>query len=140
MQMFKLEKISYANLNSRQKEIYNFQKVAALLADYGYNCIKLSDDWNNADFIACHANGGDTLKVQLKSRLTIDKKYIDKGLYIAFFVKRHNKWYLVAHDYLVKEVDCHTTWLTSSSWTKEGSYHSDSPNTNLLQALAAYEL
>ena len=41
----KLEKVQYENLNSKQKEIYNFQKVAAILADYGFNCIKLADDW-----------------------------------------------------------------------------------------------
>ena len=36
--------IKYSDLNSKQKEIYNFQKVAALLADYGFNCIKLAAD------------------------------------------------------------------------------------------------
>jgi hypothetical protein len=49
-----LNKVSYDNLNSKQKEIYNFQKVAGLLADYGFNCIKLADDWQGADFLAYH--------------------------------------------------------------------------------------
>ena len=35
--MFK--RISYNELNSRQQENYNFQKVVALLADYGFNCM-----------------------------------------------------------------------------------------------------
>ena len=39
-----LQRIVYDELNPKQKEIYNFQKVAALLADYGFNCIKLEDD------------------------------------------------------------------------------------------------
>ena len=68
-----LKKILYSDLNSRQKEIYNFQKVAAALADYGFNCIKLSDDWQGADFLAYHKDGQDTLRVQLKSRLFIGK-------------------------------------------------------------------
>jgi hypothetical protein len=38
-------RISYASLNARQKEVFNFHKVAATLADYGFNCIKLTDDW-----------------------------------------------------------------------------------------------
>lgn len=80
----KFEKIDYSNLNGRQKEIFNFQKVAGILADYGFNCIKLSDDWQGADFIAYHKDGNETLKVQLKSRITINKKYKDKDLYIIF--------------------------------------------------------
>jgi hypothetical protein len=40
-----LKHIQYAALNSRQREIFNFQKIAAILADYGFNCIKLADDW-----------------------------------------------------------------------------------------------
>ena len=55
-----LTKINYGELNARQKEIYNFQKVASLLADYGFNCIKLSDDWQGADFLAYHKDGDQT--------------------------------------------------------------------------------
>jgi hypothetical protein len=40
-----LNRISYTNLNSRQQETFNFQKVSAILADYGYATIKLNDDW-----------------------------------------------------------------------------------------------
>ena len=41
----KLQKVKYEELTAKQKEIFNFQKVAAQLADYGFNCIKLDDDW-----------------------------------------------------------------------------------------------
>ena len=33
------EKIDYNSLNAKQKENFNFQKVAAAFADYGFNCI-----------------------------------------------------------------------------------------------------
>jgi len=69
-----LLKISYEQLNARQKEVFNFQKVASLLADYGFNCIKLDDDWQGADFLAYHKDGVNTLKVQLKPRPGIAKK------------------------------------------------------------------
>ena len=59
----KLEKVQYEDLNSKQQEIYNFQKVAAVLADFGFNCIKLADDWQGADFLAYHKDGDQTLKV-----------------------------------------------------------------------------
>ena len=70
------QRINPDELNGRQKEIYNSQKSAALLADYGFNCIKLADDWNGTDFLAHHFDGTTTLRVQLKARLTIDQKYV----------------------------------------------------------------
>lgn len=33
------QRIQYEQLNSRQKENFNFQKVAAELANYGFNCM-----------------------------------------------------------------------------------------------------
>ena len=117
-----LAKINYDDLNSRQQEIYNFQKVAALLADYGFNCIKLSDDWGGADFLAHHKNGLDTLKVQLKGRVTIDKKYVGKDIYMAF--PANGSWYLVHHDTLLELVGECTNWLNTGSWKKrDGNYH-----------------
>lgn len=67
--------INYNQLNSRQKERYNFQKIAGLLADYGYSCIKLDDDWQAADFIARYIDGS-YINIQLKARLTFSKKYL----------------------------------------------------------------
>lgn len=88
-------KIEYRDLNSRQQESYNFHKVAALMADCGYSCMKLSDDYNGADFLAMHI-GGQILKVQLKGRLTCDEKYRGKDLYVAFPFE--GSWYLYPHD------------------------------------------
>jgi hypothetical protein len=134
----KLQRISYKTLNARQREIYNFHKVAALLAEYGFNCIKLSDDWQGADFLAYHKDGNDTLKVQLKSRLTIDKKYIGKKLYIAF--PTTGSWCLVEHDALIEHVREHTKWLNTKSWRERGLYHSDAPSAALLGSLAGHIL
>lgn len=90
------EPIPYQALNSRQKENYNFQKVAGRLADFGFNCIRLSDDWHGADFIACHIDGQTFLKVQLKARFILDKKYLGKGVHIAFL--NLPDLYLYPHD------------------------------------------
>ena len=67
-----LTKVSYKDLNSKQKENYNYHKVAAALAEYGYDSMRLSNDWEGADFIS--VKGDDMIKVQLKGRFTIDKK------------------------------------------------------------------
>jgi hypothetical protein len=57
----------------------------------------LNDDWEGADFIAVHLDGEQMLRVQLKGRITIDKKYLNKGVYIAF-TSDQNQWYLYPHD------------------------------------------
>jgi hypothetical protein len=134
----KLSKVKYSDLNARQKELFNFQKVAGKLADYGFNCIKLADDWQGADFLAYHIGGSNTLKVQLKSRVFIEKKYLGKSLFMAFPIR--GEWYLVPHDELVSLIKKHTSWLTSDSWRKHGGYSSANPNPRLFEALAARKL
>lgn len=41
----KLLKVEFNKLNARQKENYNYHKVASVLAEYGYNSMRLNDDW-----------------------------------------------------------------------------------------------
>ena len=127
--------IKYDELTAKQKELFNFQKIAAALADYGYNCIKLADDWQGADFLAYHKDGANTLKVQLKSRLTIhDRKYQGKCIWIAFPYK--DSWYLIDHDRLVDKVRVHTDWLETVAWKDGHGYHSAHINADLLTSLA----
>lgn len=114
------EKVNYKLLNARQKENYNFQKVAGELADYGYNCLRLNDDWQGADFIACHMNGSTFLKVQLKGRFTLDKKYIKKNIYIAFW--QGEDCYVYPHDEIVEQVLGDGRIESSKSWIEEGNY------------------
>ena len=133
-----LKHIQYSDLNPRQREIFNFQKVAAILANYGFNCIKPADDWQGADFLAYHIDGNNTRKVQLKGRLSIDQKYVGKNLYMAFPSK--NCWYLVKHDRLVDLIRDHTNWLNTPSWIDKGFYNSDAPSRLLLKALEGFRI
>lgn len=133
-----LKKIRYGDLNSLQREIFNFQKVAGLLADYGFNCIKLADDWQGADFLAYHKDGTNTLKVQLKSRMHIARKYEGKDLVMAFPIR--GCWYLVEHDRLVQIVGEQSNWLKTPSWLEDGAYSSDNPNKQMVEALAQWKL
>jgi hypothetical protein len=114
------QKIVYDELNSRQKENFNFQKVAAHLADYGFNCLRLSDDWQGADFIACHIDGSTFLKVQLKGRLNIDLKYSGKDIYIAFCAE--STWYLYPHDEVRNLLLAEGLMAGSKSWDEGGGY------------------
>ena len=95
MQQMDLKHIDPKKLLPRQKENYNFQKVAGILAGYGFNCIRLTDDWKGADFLAVHIDGKPLLKVQLKARPVIVKKLQGKGIHMTFPVE--DQWYLVSH-------------------------------------------
>lgn len=130
----RFKEVSYSTLNARQRELFNFQKIAATFADRGFNCIKLADDWQGADFLAYNVHDSITLKVQLKARLTIDQKYMGKDIWMAF--PHRGSWYLIEHDLLVKKVGMHTKWLDSYSWKNKNGYSSISINADLLKSLA----
>jgi hypothetical protein len=115
-----LKPVSYSKLNARQKEAYNFQKVSAVLANYGYSTIRLLDDWQGADFIAQHCGGINFLKVQLKSRLMLNKKYQGKDLCVVF--PDHCQWYIYKHDELLEQVSKLGLVTSSSSWKVRGAY------------------
>jgi hypothetical protein len=133
-----LKKISYDALNARQKEAYNFQKISAVLADYGLCTIRLSDDWSGADFIAQHVDGT-FLKVQLKGRLTFAKKYENKDLWICFPVA--GCWYLYPHDYTLAAVKKMKVSLEfTKSWSVTGGYNFPSLGADLKEILSPYKI
>jgi len=116
-----LQHIEYRNLNARQQENYNYQKVAGILADYGFVTMRLSDDWNGADFLAIPVSGTPLLRVQLKGRLAFAKKYVDQDIHICF--PSRGDWYLLPHDEVLKEVDAAKHICGTESWQRDGSYH-----------------
>jgi len=114
--------IKYEDLSSRQKENYNFHKVACILAEFGFTSIKLSDDRKGADFLAVHKDWETFLQIQLKGRMTFDKKYEGKNIYICFPYK--NNWYLYTHDMVLWK--CKDRFFHTQSWEK-GNYHCKKP-------------
>lgn len=132
-------RIPYKDLNSRQKENYNFQKVAARLADYGFNSIRLSDDWQGADFIAVHIDGETFLKVQLKARLAINRIYEGRGVRIAFLLE--DDLYLYDHDGLVAHMEQNSRiGADSVTWHQQGKRSWPSPPAWAMIYLSAYRL
>ena len=99
----------------------------------------MQDDWLGSDFLAYHKDGSQTLKVQLKSRVTIDVKYRGKDLHIAFPFGA-GVWYLVPHDELVEHIGTHTNWLNTDSWKRGHHYSSTNLNPQLREALEPYKL
>lgn len=133
------ERIAYTQLNSRQQENYNFQKISGRLADYGFNCLRLTDDWQGADMLACHIGGETFLKVQLKGRLHIAKKYIGKSIYIAFL--HGDDCYVFDHDALVRHAEGNgRIGADSATWHQEGFRSWPKPPAWAIHFLAAYRI
>ncbi len=134
----RFSKVAYASLNARQKENFNFQKISAVLADYGFSTLRLSDDWQGADFIAQHLDGETFLKVQLKGRLLFDKKYLGKSLHIAFY--DIDDWFLYPHDELLQKVLAETNVAQTQSWIGPGSYSFPSLSRQMREWLEPYRI
>ena len=112
--------------NSKFIETYNFHKAAAVLAEYGFDCIRLSDDWEGADFLAHHKSSNMTLMVQLKTCLVIDRRYLPfKELFMCFPLDGTGNWYMVKHTHLLEIVRKNAPqWVNSNRWKRTGSYFS----------------
>ena len=136
------KEIPYGELNPRQQEAYNFQKLAAVLADFGLITIPLNNDWNGADFIAQMHDGTTFVKVQLKSRLTFDQKYRGKQLYVCFRdgVGEHSVWYMYDHDELLEKVSKVRNITDTKTWELDKPYHFPSLSAPLRELLEPYRI
>ena len=135
----KLEHIHYTSLNSRQKENYNFQKVSGILADYGFSTVRLTQDWEGADFVAQHSDGVTFLKVQLKGRLTFKRDYIGKNLWMCF--PDGKDVYLFPHDEVLDLIlKSGRVMNETASWEKTGWYSWPQPPQWFKPNLEVYRL
>jgi len=133
----RFSKIVYSELSARKKENFNFQKVSAVLADYGYTTIRLSDDWNGADFLALHKDG-ETLKVQLKPRITLCTKYSGKGIWVA--APHGSGWHIYPHDEAVALIEAVAPYQHTRSWRQHKEYSWNHPSKALLRAMSSFYL
>ncbi|WP_206074332.1 hypothetical protein [Marinobacter fuscus] len=131
----KLEPIKYEDLNAKAKETYNFHKIAAILADYGYNSIWLSNDWNGADFIAVHIDGVSDIKIQLKGGVSFAQKYRGKNLYIGFI--EQGDLYLYPHDDVLEQVE---PVISDKKWIEKGTYFQTKITSRFIDVLAPYKI
>ena len=138
----RIRRVEYDELNARQKNIFNFQKVSGLFADYGFNCIKLSDDWRGTDFLAFHSDEVITLKIRLQTSLAIDRRCMNKNLYLCFPVANAvgRTWYLIYHDELVGIIGRVTSWSNMRSWHDEGKYCAETPSGEILDSISGFVL
>lgn len=108
---------------AKEIETYNFHKAAAVLAEYGFDCIRLSNDWKGADFLAHRNSTGETLQVQLKTCLVIGKDYAD-DLYMCFPLDgTDSTWYLIKHGELVDIMKQHAPDWFARYQARGGFFH-----------------
>lgn len=139
----KFVKVDYESLNSRQREVYNFHYVGSVLAKYGYASYPIRDDWNGGDIFARHMINGDAITIQLKSRLTFDRKYCGKDLWMAF--PSTGGVYLYPHDallakYLAAREARGEPLEKSDAWQRDGLVHWLTPTRELQELLSHYHL
>ncbi|MDE2916638.1 MAG: hypothetical protein F4142_06800 [Nitrospira sp. SB0675_bin_23] len=116
-----LNRICFSTLDKKQREVYYYQKVSAILADYGVQCTWLIADWRGADFVAVESDGTPRL-IQLKSGgYEINRKYCEfKDLWMLFL--QREDWYLIKHCELVKKADETTNQLKTKAWKEGGKF------------------
>jgi hypothetical protein len=100
------------------REVINRNTVVSLALEQGFNAFLPVYD-GGVDFILYRENDGELRKVQLKSRWTIDKKYIGRDIWVAF--PNGDDWYLMPHDKMVADAETAGTTLTGS-WKNDGIY------------------
>lgn len=98
-------KTEYMKFDSRSKEAFNTAQLGAVLARGQEYLLPLRFDSNGADVLAYNPSTNLTRAIQIKSRPTIDAKYMKRNLWIAFphwVSDSQQDWYVVPHDELVR--------------------------------------
>ncbi|MCU1253676.1 MAG: hypothetical protein JWQ49_6705 [Edaphobacter sp.] len=103
---------------SQVREVINRNMVVSLALEQDFNAfLPVYDD--GVDFILYRESDNELRKVQLKSRWTIDKKYIGRNIWVAFPIA--GDWYLMPHDEMFAAGEADGVTLTSS-WIDNGAY------------------
>ena len=100
------------------REVINRNTVVSLALERGFNAFLPVYD-GGIDFILYRESDGLLRKVQLKSRWTIDRKYIGRDIWVAFPIS--GDWYLMPHAEMLAAAEAAKVTLTAS-WIKDGSY------------------
>lgn len=116
-------------------EVINRNVVVSLLLKQGFNVfLPVYDD--GIDFIVHRRVDDSVVKIQLKSRLTIDRKYEGRG--ISMVLPGRGDWFMIAHDRLLGLVP--EAWRSSRAWTEGGKYTVPSLSVEMAARLSPYKL
>ena len=93
--------------------------IQSHLLKLGWMTYNPAADVGGVDWICIHQKSGELRKVQQKGRLLINKKYINKDLWIC--CRNYGAVYMIPHDILLETKAAKKAQLTAS-W-KKGEYN-----------------
>lgn len=97
-------KTKEGKLSAKEIELRNSWWLSAKLIEFGLQVAQANDDWGGIDLIAF--NQTDTYRIQVKGRLDVERKYLGKGLLMAFPLRKNDRrWVLIPHDDLWAYID-----------------------------------
>jgi hypothetical protein len=117
-------------ITGEQIEFANRSRLIVRLFELGYEVFVPVID-AGVDLLAYRGSDRNLRPIQLKTRWTIDKKYLGRDIWIAFPSERLGDWFLAPHDELVRLGEGRG-YCRTSSWVDKRLYHL----TPLPQALA----
>jgi hypothetical protein len=121
---------------SQVREVINRNTVISLALDQGFNAFLPVYD-GGVDFVLYRERDGVLRKVQLKGRWTIDRKYLDRDIWMAFPMA--GEWYLMPHDVMVAQAEAEGVTRTAS-WIEGGAYSRPRPSAATIAACAEYRM
>lgn len=142
MEFERIPYLSATGIYSKATETYNFHKAAGVLAEYGFDCVRVVNDWRGADFIAYHATKRVALPVQLKTCLVISERLCEHPeLYFCFTLdKTGGSWYLIQYERLYGIVRNNAPqWFKTKAWTNNRGFFKYTAPDGVRNALKEYE-
>ena len=113
-------------------EVINRNTFVSLALADGFNAFLPVFD-GGVDFILYREKDNTFRKVQLKARWTIDRKYVNRDIWIAFPIVFPSKvaWYLMPHDLMLEHAKADGKTKTDS-WVLHGTYHMPQPSQTMV--------
>ncbi len=104
---------------SRNENVARINEFSRLAAQAGFTIQVASTD-SGVELLLAHAGDTAPRRVQLKGRWTIDRRNLDRDVWVAF--PDAGKWYLIPHSVMVSFAKREGVTETAS-WIENGLYH-----------------
>lgn len=123
-------------LSGKAIELINTHELTAELMARGWAVyLPVYDD--GIDLIATQNDVTSVIRIQLKTRWTIERKYLGRPIDIAF--KDDGVWFLVPHDEMVRAGEAEG-YCSQLSWTKDGGWSVKKMSQSLRQRMLPFTL
>lgn len=122
----------------QQIEFANRSRLVARLFELDYEIFVPVID-TGIDIVAYRPDTKEFKLIQLKTRWTIDRKYIDRDIWVAFPSEKIGDWYIAPHEELVRLGE-ERGYCRTSSWLDKGLYHRAPLPAALSEAMAKWRI